>query len=424
MVAQRRLGEGLLNHRITGAGGNLRSLRQGRLRNYRIVHAKPKLNLRLSHGIQFLDGEGDLEIEGERISLLDALAQYRKNNYITLSDGNQAVVDPDYMARLERLVQKNKKGVRVSFFDLPLLEDLMGEAAAAADLPKAREVFAGFNRIQERRPALSRFRGDLRPYQVAGLQWLDYLRANQLGGCLADDMGLGKTVQAIALLAELAHAGRRPHPHRHAAQPPFFNWGAGAGDLRPSSGSHNPLRPGPRLGNGTKNTAWSSRPTARFAPTLRPWSRPPFRAVILDESQAIKNPTTQTARAAFALRADFRLALSGTPVENHLGELYALFRFLNPGMFGSAVDFERHYATPIQKNNDPQATADLRRKIYPFVLRRLKADVLKELPPKVEQILWVEMNDAQKQHYERRRLHYKRMVDTEVENGASPPRSS
>jgi superfamily II DNA or RNA helicase len=385
----------------------------GRLRNYRIVHAKPKLNLRLSHGIQFLDGEGDLEIEGERISLLDALAQYRKNNYITLSDGNQAVVDPDYMARLERLVQKNKKGVRVSFFDLPLLEDLMGEAAAAADLPKAREVFAGFNRIQERRPALSRFRGDLRPYQVAGLQWLDYLRANQLGGCLADDMGLGKTVQAIALLAELAHAADAP---TLIVMPRslLFNWARELETFAPHLDHTTHYGPGRDWETAQKHgVVLTTYGTLRA--DIETMVETPFRAVILDESQAIKNPTTQTARAAFALRADFRLALSGTPVENHLGELYALFRFLNPGMFGSAVDFERHYATPIQKNNDPQATADLRRKIYPFVLRRLKADVLKELPPKVEQILWVEMNDAQKQHYERRRLHYKRMVDTEVE---------
>ena len=131
-----------------------------------------------------------------------------------------------------------------------------------------------------------------------------------------------------------------------------------------------------------------------------------FHYVILDEAQAIKNSDTQTSKSVLLLQAKHRLALSGTPIENHLGELYALFRFLNPAMFGSRAEFDRHYAVPIQQQDDRDAARDLRRKIYPFILRRLKRDVLRELPDKVEQTLFVDMSAEQQKHYERRRRFY------------------
>ena len=132
--------------------------------------------------------------------------------------------------------------------------------------------------------------------------------------------------------------------------------------------------------------------------------------VILDESQNIKNTTTQTTQAAFLLKADHRLALSGTPVENNLSELYSLFRFLNPTMFGSLEDFNSRYAAPIQKDNDKDTLLALRRKIFPFMLRRLKRDVLKDLPDRIEQTLYVEMTKEQHDFYEKRRIYYLQQV--------------
>jgi SNF2 family DNA or RNA helicase len=132
-----------------------------------------------------------------------------------------------------------------------------------------------------------------------------------------------------------------------------------------------------------------------------------FYYVILDESQAIKNSGTQIAKAVLLLKAQRRLALSGTPIENHLGELYSLFRFLNPAMFGSEQDFNRHYAIPIHQQDDKEAARELRRKIYPFLLRRLKRDVLADLPEKIEQTLYVDMSPEQRGLYDaRRRLYY------------------
>ena len=386
-----------------------------RLKSYRIVHAKPSLKVNLSHGIDFLDGEAELEVEGERISLLEALRQYRENNYIRLSDGSNAVVDGNYMERLGRLFKKHgKEGVRASFFDLPLLEEMLEERAAEASLPQAREIFRGFNQLERRKPATKGFRGELRPYQKAGVQWMDYLRETGLGGCLADDMGLGKTVQTIALLAGLCRKKGGPvlivMPRSL-----LFNWSRELDTFLPEV-SH-------RIHHGAGRDWAAAKENGRILLTtygtlradIETIAEESFAAVILDEAQAIKNPETKTARAVCALKAKLRLALSGTPVENHLGELYALFRFLNPAMFPSEAEFDRQYLRPIQNQGDAEAAHDLRRKVYPFLLRRLKSDVLKDLPQKVEQVLYVEMGEEQKNYYAERRRFFQRVVREEME---------
>lgn len=401
-----------LSEHLAELAGRFALLGAEKLKRYKITHAKPKLRLNLGSGIDYLEGEGTLEVGEDRISLLDALKQYRKNRYLTLSDGTQAMVNADYMDRLARLFKKRKEGVRVSFFDLPLVEELMEASASEGAFEQSREVFRGFNALEKRKVPLPRFTGKLRPYQKAGLRWLDYLYTHKLGGCLADDMGLGKTVQAIALLSRIYPKVKKPSlivmPRSL-----LFNWSRELDTFAPElthcvhhgAGRDWEAAQAHQIVLTTYGTLRSD--IEYIAPTR-------FHTVLLDESQAIKNLNTQTAQAALVLKAGFRLALSGTPVENNLGELYTLFRFLNPSMFGTAADFDRDYAQPIQRQNDESAATELRKKIYPFILRRLKGDVLKELPPKVEQVLYVEMGAKQKEHYEARRRFYKSIIDGEV----------
>lgn len=385
-----------------------------KLRRYKITHAKPKLQLRLGSGIDYLEGEGTLEVADENFSLLDALTQYRKNRYLTLSDGTQAVLNSDYMDRLSRLFKKRKDGMRVSFFDLPLIEELIDSNAANASFKKSRKIFAGFNDLAKRRVPLPRFTGQLRPYQHSGLQWLDYLYNHKLGGCLADDMGLGKTVQAIALLSRIYPKVKAPSlivmPRSL-----LFNWSRELETFAPDLSHTIHHASGRDWDSAVKENQIILTTYGTLRSDIEVISQTKLHAIVLDESQAIKNLNTQTAQAALALQAKFRLALSGTPVENNLGELYTLFRFLNPAMFSSAAEFERDYAHPIQKENDETAAKELRKKIYPFILRRLKGEVLKELPPKVEQVLYVEMGNAQKKHYEERRRFYKAIIDGEIQ---------
>ena len=136
---------------------------------------------------------------------------------------------------------------------------------------------------------------------------------------------------------------------------------------------------------------------------------------ILDEIQAIKNTTSQVTKAVMLLNASHRFGLSGTPMENHLGELYSIFRFINPPMFGSVNDFNEKYLNPIQKDGDQQAAKQLSSKLNPFILRRLKKEVAKELPDKTEQILYVELSDEQRKLYESRREYFEKVITKELE---------
>ena len=174
-----------------------------KLKSYKIRAIKPKLNLSLGHGIDFLEGDAQLDMAGEKLNLFDAIGQYRKQSYITLSDGTHALVNPAYMKKLERLFKKKKDNVAVSFFDLPLVEELIDDKVADKTFKKTRKIFEGFNTLHKKRSKLPPVKAKLRDYQKQGYHWLSYLQKHQLGGCLADDMGLGKTLQAITLLASL-----------------------------------------------------------------------------------------------------------------------------------------------------------------------------------------------------------------------------
>lgn len=384
------------------------------LLRYKIRHAKPKLNLRLKgSGIDFLEAEGDIEIEGERFSILSALSEYRKTGYIAMNDGQRALIDPNYMARLERLLKKQKKGLRVSAFDIPYLEEEIEARLDEAEFPKVRAVFEGFNQIPKRRPQLKHFKGELRPYQKSGLQWLDYLYEHRLGGCLADDMGLGKTIQTIALLSRICQRSKQP-TLLIMPRSLIFNWSRELERFAPNLSFSVHHGSGRNWAEATKSQIiLSTYGTIRS--DIESVQPTPFHCVILDESQSIKNPQSQTTRAILTLDASFRLALSGTPVENNLTELYSLFRFLNPAMFYSYSEFERDFASPIEKSGDNEAAQQLRRKIRPFILRRLKQEVLTELPEKIEQTLYVDMEPQQLEHYETRRRFYQKVIREEME---------
>ena len=392
-----------------------------KLQAYRIKPVTPKLKLKLGFGLDFLDGAAELEIDGQSFSLLEVLAEHRKHAYVTLNDGTHAVMNTDYLAKLTRLFRKHETGVRVSFFDLPLIEELIERNVAEAQFSQARQVFLGFNTLADQELPPLPIAGDLRPYQQDGLKWLDYLHTHGLGGCLADDMGLGKTVQTIALLARLYPAETTPSL-LVMPRSLLFNWQREVERFCPALRCgvfHGPQR--------DLDAAMRCHLVLTTYGTLRgsieQLMERQFYYVILDESQAIKNADTQTAKAVLLLKAQRRLALSGTPVENHLGELFSLFRFLNPAMFGSEQEFNRLYAVPIQQHDDKEAARELRRKIYPFVLRRLKRDVLKDLPEKIEQTLYVDMSAEQKRLYDaRRRFYYDTIKRRIAEDGMQASR--
>ena len=385
-----------------------------KLRKYNLQLVRPRLNLQLSSGIDFLEGDADVEVGEEHFSLQEFLAQYRKQHYILLSDGSHALMDENYMRRLERLfrLKKKDKEVKVSFFDLPEIEEMLDSQLTGEVFKHHREVYEGFNLLKKQKLRLPALNATLRPYQIEGVKWIKYLHDNKLGGCLADDMGLGKTLQAITMLTMLYPKEKTPSL---VVMPRslLFNWQDELNKFAPSLSVYTYYGHGRNLKEALSHQVVLTT-YAMVRNDAEAFSREQFYYVILDESQNIKTINAQTTQAVFLLKARHRLALSGTPVENNLTELYSLFRFLNPTMFGSLSDFNEQYTYPIQRENDKEALESLRRKIFPFLLRRLKRDVLKELPDRTEQTLYVEMEKAQADFYEQRRRYYYRQVKENI----------
>jgi SNF2 family DNA or RNA helicase len=262
------------------------------------------------------------------------------------------------------------------------------------------EKLGGKTRFEEL-PVPEEFHGTLRPYQVRGFSWLGFLRQYGLGACLADDMGLGKTIQALALLGrERANGVDRP-VLLVCPTSVVGNWRKEAERFAPSLSvlvHHGIARTrGPEFLEEAGRHALvvsSYSLVHRDIEVLRdvPWS-----GLILDEAQNIKNPETQQSRAVRSLAADYRIALTGTPVENNVGELWAIMEFLNPGFLGSAAEFRRSFLLPIQKSADPAAAANLRKLTAPFILRRLKTDrtVIEDLPEKMEMKVFCNLTPEQ-----------------------------
>ncbi len=246
----------------------------------------------------------------------------------------------------------------------------------------------------------------LRPYQLQGLAWLQHLRRHQLAGILADDMGLGKTAQALAHLLLEQQAGRLDIPALVVAPASLiFNWQAEAARVAPALRMltlQGPHRASDIARMGQADLVLTSYPLLwRDAFALQ---RQPWHIVILDEAQMVKNAGSRTATAARRLNARHRLCLTGTPMENHLGELWAQFHFLLPGYLGDARSFVRDWRTPIEKNGETQRARLLAERVAPFILRRKKAEVATELPALTEQVHRVALAGAQRLAYESVRL--------------------
>ncbi len=383
-----------------------------KLKSYKISAVQPQLNMNLSSGIDFLEGSVELDFAGEKIDLFNAIKQFRKNNYVKLGDGTHALLNASYLQKLERIFKQKGKKVQVSFFDLPLVEELIEEKVAEKSFAKSRKVYAGFNDIKSKRYRLPDINAKLRPYQKDGFKWLKYLHDNKLGGCLADDMGLGKTLQAIAILAT-DYPGETKPSLIVMPKSLLFNWDSEVRKFAPQLSTYT-FYGNDRDMDTARETNLIFTTYAMMRIEIETFKEEKFHYVILDESQNIKNIQAQTTKAAMLLSGTHRLALSGTPIENNLGELYSLFRFLNPSMFGTAKNFNENYVNPIQKNNDKDAATQLRKKIFPFILRRMKKDVLSDLPDKIEQTLYIEMSPPQRKLYEERRIFYKAAIDNSI----------
>ena len=388
-----------------------------RLRKYNIKAVRPKLSGKFSYNLDYFEGEVEVEIEGEKFSIQQLLNNYKKDEYIVLSDGTNALINREYIEKLQRVFkEEDGNKIKVSFFDMPIVQDMIDEKAFENNFMGSKDFFEGINKLAEEDIDYPKLNATLRDYQKYGYKWLKYLTDNNLGACLADDMGLGKTLQAIVLISKIHEEKKKKSEEKKKKsmvimpKSLIYNW------------ENEIKRFSPKLKVGVYygiNRDFSSLKKADVILTTYGTIRndienlleQKFDLLVLDESQNIKNINSQTTKAVLLLNAKKRVALSGTPIENNLLELYSLFRFLNPEMFGSVQEFTNDYIVPIQKYSDTSTIEELRKKIYPFLLRRVKKEVLADLPDKIEKLVYVDMNDEHRRFYEERRKYYYSLLE-------------
>jgi superfamily II DNA or RNA helicase len=316
------------------------------------------------------------------------------------------------MACLDRSPNGDERQLQLPRLQAMALSESLQQQGVAVEGALAADVAETLAALREAATSLSAvappaaFHGELRRYQLEGLRWLQTLRKCRLGGVLADDMGLGKTVQIIAHLLVEKEAGRLVRPALIVAPTSLvFNWLDEIGRFAPSlqcvnyTGSRRSALLGQLALAQVIVTSYTL--LAIDLDALKDFD---YSMLVMDEAQWIKNPLTQAARAVRKLRAAHRLVVTGTPLENHLGELWAHFDAVLPGYLGDYRSFNRNFRQPIEQHEDDVQRAMLRRRIAPFLLRRDKASVAPELPPKTETVLRISMGEPQRRLYESLRL--------------------
>jgi superfamily II DNA or RNA helicase len=374
----------------------------------RVYRVASGLRMNVRSGVDWFDLQGEVTFaDGSSIPIGAVFSAIRNREQEVELGPGQTVILPDEWAEryglLAQLGEVGDEGIRFGKGQVGLLDALLAaqpETDVDAAFARARDKLRKFDRIKPAKEPRG-FKGELRGYQREGLGWLQFLREFGFGGCLADDMGLGKTVQVLALLQSRKSAAARPSLVV-VPRSVIFNWLDEARRFTPGLR----LLDYSRAGRGRDAAVFADVDVVlttygtlrRDASHLKDFR---FDYVILDEAQAVKNAQSETAKAARLLQSDHRLALSGTPIQNHLGELWSLFEFLNPGMLGRAAVFQE--AMTAQDPDTEHLAAGLR----PFILRRTKEQVAKDLPVKTEQTLYCDLEGEQLKLYRALRDDYR-----------------
>ncbi|MEO0723833.1 MAG: DEAD/DEAH box helicase [Bacteroidota bacterium] len=388
---------------------------------------RPSIDLEVNTGSDWFDLKGEVVVGEHRFPFL-ALAKYIRNNdrFYPLPDGTYFLIPEEWMARYKQIAdfgQKEGQQLRLTKSQYTLLEVL--------DIPKPVEL-DGEDRVEYVPSPL--LKAQLRPYQTTGVQWLMQLHQRELGACLADDMGLGKTLQTIAMLlyakeqkatAKIdtedqnkdATAGDQlglfaPPDDEDFLQPLnalivlpsslLFNWESEIKKFVPSMSVYQhfgPKRHKDRRLLSRFDTILTTYQTAlRDVELLREIE---FEYIVLDESQQIKNRESKVFKALNSLNAKHKLSLSGTPIENSLSDLWSQMQFINEGLLGSFNFFRKEFIVPIERQQDEDQKEKLRKLVQPYLLRRTKEEVAKDLPPLSTQVFYTEMTKEQRKVYER-----------------------
>jgi superfamily II DNA or RNA helicase len=402
---------------LTAAGWQVKA--EGKL-----IRRPGSFEINVTSNVDWFELHAEFDFDGVTASLPDLLAALRDGQkMITLGDGSQGLLPEEWLkkyAKLADLGQSKDGVVRFTTAQGAILDALLAaqpDARVDQNFAEFRRKLQAFSGVEPLDPPEG-FTGTLREYQREGLGWLHFLREFRFGGCLADDMGLGKTVQVLALLESRR---TRKMPRGETRQPSLvvvpksliFNWVEEAKRFTPGLRVLNYTGIGRRT---IENLSEDCDVIVTTYGTLRQdiikLKDTRFDYAILDESQAIKNSASQAAKACRLIQADHRLAMTGTPVENHLGELWSLFEFLNPGLLGRSTAFDS--VSRLRNDSDRELLDILSRALRPYMLRRTKEQVLKELPEKTEQTIHCELSPKERKQYNDLRDYYRALLTNKV----------
>lgn len=397
------------------------------LKNLKYNLNKPSFSIGLTSGIDWFDMEIDISFGDQKVNLQELQkAIIKKSNYVQLGDGSIGILPQDWIDKYRKYfkigqVKKNK--IEMSNFQFSVIDELYNELETSPDflneLYEKKKAVANLKKLTNVVPS-KHLKATLRPYQQEGLNWMVFLYNNKLGGCLADDMGLGKTLQTIAFLQHLKDA-EKPEEKKLptlvvAPTSLVFNWLAELDKFAPKltkiafiGANREELLPKFESSDIILTTYGSVLRDIDLHKSKR------YNYVVLDESQAIKNPQSQRYKALRLLKANNRLALTGTPIENNTFDLYSQFNFLNPGMFGSVKHFRTQFSEAIDKAQDQETSALLSKMIHPFILRRTKAQVATELPDKTESIIYCNMGAQQQKVYDQFKNYFREKLAEQIE---------
>ena len=398
----------------------------GSLKSFAYNPHRPSVSLGVASGTDWFDINVELRY-GDQIADLKAIrdALAKRQNYVLLGDGSKGILPAEWMAQLGQYFQAGeikKDRLRLSLYQFGIIDELYQSLENRPEW--LAELYHRRQRLQnlQSQPDVVIPQGlnaTLRPYQQQGINWLAFLHANRLGGCLADDMGLGKTLQTLAFLHWLKSQRQPENPRPSLIVAPaslVFNWQNEAARFCPSlrvldyTGANRAKDPAVFADYDIILTTYGT--LMQDIETLKDH---PFHYAILDESQAVKNPLSQRYKAVRLIQARNRLILSGTPVENNTFDLYAQLDFLNPGLLGSRAHFKKTFSDPIDKQQDQAAATLLAKIVHPFILRRSKEQVASELPAKTESIIYCEMGSEQRKIYEAVKREYRDRLTVQIQ---------
>ncbi len=383
------------------------------LKNFKYSPHRGKISTSVRSGIDWFEVNLEVVFGDNRVSLKDIRsAVLNRERYIQLKDGSVGILPEEWFHKLEKYFRHgevNGEKLEISGMKFSIIDELFDEIddeEVLREIEDKKQKLLSFKEIAKTKIPKG-IKAELRHYQKEGVNWLNFLDEMGWGGILADDMGLGKTLQVLTFLQQKLRTDKTPNL---IVVPTtlLFNWEAEIKKFAP--GLKALYHYGPARATDTKPFKKYPLVFTTYGILLRDIEMLKdfqFNYVILDESQAIKNPASRRYKAAGLLKAKNRLALTGTPIENSTFDLYAQMSFVNRGFFGSSNNFKTSFSNPIDKEGNEVIAAELQKMVNPFILRRTKEMVAKELPPKTEDILFCEMDAAQRKVYDAYRNEYR-----------------